>query len=178
LGEEGHRKIFPVAGLKGEYTIKRKYYPKAPEQDIANISIYNAAGDAMSKHTKRREILKLKDPDGEEDLIRAEFAEELNPVIKLRRQVHSLINRGEYLEAELTLQSAEDLLKQRAMGGAISQPPQGAKTEPKSLVPLLEEGGGGSRRKTEGEKMEEEMGEEDRIGRLAETGRAGREKEA
>lgn len=177
MGEEGHRKIFPVAGLKGEYTIQRRYFPKQPEQDIANISIYNAAGDAMSKHTKRRTILNLRDPDGEEDLLRAEFAEELNPVIKLRRQVHSLINREEYLDAELTLQSIEDLQRQRAMGGAITQLPQGAKQEPKSLMPLLEEGGGGTRRKSEEERMGEEMEEEDRIGRLAETARAGREKE-
>jgi len=174
LGEEGHRKIFPVAGLKGEYTIKRRYFSKSPEQDIANISIANAAGTLLSERTKRRDILKLRDPDGEEDLLNAETAARLNPVIALRRQVHSLINREEFVEAELTLQAAEDLLRQRAMGQPITQIPQPSREQPKSLLPLTEEGGG-PRGKTEEQKVEEEIGEEDRIGRLAETARAGRE---
>jgi len=180
MGEEGYRKIFPVASLKGEYTIKRRYFPKDPEQDIANIAQANQIREGlMSEHTIRRTVLKLKDPDGEEDLLRAEKAEKINPVIALRKQVHSLINREEYLEAELTLQSIEDLLKQRAMGQAISQIPEAKREQPKSLMPLLEQGGGGGQRRTEQENVEEEMGgEEERIGRRAETGREGRPTEA
>jgi len=176
LGEEGHRKIFLVARLKGEYTIKRRYFPKDPVQDIANISQANQIREGlMSYYTIRRQVMHLKDPDGEEDLLRAEAAEEINPVIKLRKQVHSLINREEYLEAELTLQSIEDLLRQRAMGQAISQIPQARREQPKSLMPLLDEGGGGGRpRQTEMERMDEAMEEEDKIGRRAETGREGR----
>ena len=179
LGAEGHRKSFSVASLKGEYTIKRQYFQKSPDQDLANISTANQVRPGlMSDHTIRRDILKMKNPDREEDMIRAEQAEKLNPVITLRRQVHALIDREEFLEAELTLQAAEDLLRQRAMGSALAQQPA-PKTEGdqtvKSQIPLLE-GGGPTRGKTEEEKMAGAMNEdeEERTGRLAETARAGR----
>jgi len=177
LGEAGHRKVFPVASLKGEYTIKRQYFQKSPEQDLANISTANQIRPGLiSDYTTRRDILKMRNPDKEEDLIRAEQAEKLNPVITLRRQVHSLIDREEFLEAELTLQAAEDLLRQRATGQVLAEQPKPEGEVPvKSAIPLLE-GGGASRGKTEEEKMGEASGEEEEetLGRRAETARVGR----
>jgi len=181
MGEEGTRKVFPAAGLKGEYSIKRKYYALNPEQDIANIAqAVQIPEDLISRHTVRRTIIKMRDPDGEEDLIGMEKARKIDPVIDLTHIAEGLINRERYFDAWQVLNSIKNLIRQRAMGQAVTTAPQPqTREQPKSLMPLMEGGGGGGARgKSEEEKVGEEMEEEERIGRLAETTRVGRTQEA
>ncbi len=147
----GMRKVYQPSDLEGEYKIGFKFFSISPEEEIANYSVGAAAKSlGLSQDTIFRSILKLQDPEGEIRKRTSEDAEELDPAIKLYRQGHRLIDAEDYVEAELTLQSLERLLKQRAMP-PLPMPATTTPEQPKSpkgfnaganLVPLLGKSGG------------------------------------
>ena len=141
LGEEGYRRTYNPKDLNGEYTIKYRYFSTSPMEKLANYSVANAAGKLISDETKRRDILKLEDPDGEATKVRAELAEKLDPAIALYRLAGSLIDEDKSLEARLVAERLVMVLRQRQMGGEGIQPPE-AEPEKKELPPLLGKGGG------------------------------------
>jgi len=133
LGEEGHRRTYSPKELNGEYTIKYKYFSTSPMEKLANYSVANAAGNLISEDTKRRDLIKLEDPDGEETKIRGELAEKLDPAIALYRLAGSLIDEDKSLEARLVAERLVMVLKQRQM--LPEQLPQEA-PEKKNLLPM------------------------------------------
>jgi len=156
LGEEGHRRVYFPKDLNGEYTIKYKYFSSSPMEKLANYSVANAAGNILSEDTKRRDILKLEDPDGEATKVRAEMAEKLDPAIALYRLSGSLIDADKPLEARLVADRLVALLKQRQMG--IEAPtPEVKEPEKKDLTPLLK--GGSSKSETPGSELTEPLKE-------------------
>ena len=158
LGEEGHRRTYSPKELDGEYTIKYRYFSTSPEQNIANYSIANAAGNLISDDTKRRDILKLEDPDGEAAKCRAELAEKLDPAIALYRQSESLIDEGRDIEARLVAERLVALLKQRQMGAEqITSPETPSQPGNKALLPLFAKGGGTPAKTEEGFARREEL---------------------
>ncbi len=143
---ENQREYLPKQ-LEGTYTLKYTYFSTSPLQDMANVSTAQAYGGLISDDTKRREILKIKDPDGEMQKIRDEMAEKLDPAIMLRRTIESLLEQKKDEEAALLIESLALLLMQRRGGG---QPmPQGTapgekrKGIPEEALPLFGGGGGG-----------------------------------
>ena len=141
LGEEGHTQLYNPKDLDGEYTIKYRYFSTTPMEQLANYSVANAAGDLISDDTKRRDLLKLQDPDGEATKCRAELAEKLDPAIALYRLAVSLIDEDKSLEARLVAERLVALLKQRQIGNEQIQPPQEApKTGGKELLSMLKGG--------------------------------------
>ena len=72
---EGSRMTFAPADLYGEYDIKYRFFTSSPEEDVANYAVAAAAQGFVSGDTIRRDILKLKDPDGENAKIQAERSE-------------------------------------------------------------------------------------------------------
>lgn len=131
--------------LEGEYTLKYTYFQSSPLQDMANVSTAQAYGDTISEDTKRREILKLKDPDGELQKIRDERAERLDPAITLYRSIEALKEEKKDEEAALLTESLALLLMQRRQGGQPPMEGEGEKKErpsPEGALPLFKGGPG------------------------------------
>jgi hypothetical protein len=74
-GEEGKKMTFSPADLGGDYDIRYRFFASSPEEDIANYAVAAAAQGFISGDTIRRDILKLKDPDGENAKLQAERSE-------------------------------------------------------------------------------------------------------
>ncbi len=189
FGEEGNRKKFEPEKLKGSYTIKFRYYSQSPEQTIANYAVGQAAFNiGMSKHTIFTDILKLTNPMGEILKRRSEDAEDLDPVLKLHNTVLALIDDEKYIDARILSDTVVGMIKQRRLQiespqQAVTQKPQvkGQKRlEGNQLVPLLTEGGGGTRRLGLDELEPDEGAERDTEKRqqMAEINRTRREAES
>jgi len=150
LGEEGMRREYKATDLNINYTIKYRFHSVSPEQDIANYAVAaQARAVGISEHTTFEKILKLDNPAGERMLGQAEKAEQLNPIIGLKRYAHSLIEQGEFLDADLLKEDIKRLMRER-FAPAPGTPPlemggNGKKPSQQSLVPLLEGGGGGGK---------------------------------
>jgi len=153
LGEEGVEREYKASDLDKKYKISYKFHSVSPEQDIANYAVaQQALAIGMSRETVYTNIVKLQDPMGEIMKSRAEKAEQLDPVIAMFRYGHALIDQGteeSFLEADLVAKKIENLLNQPV----VEPQPQKQPVQGKSLVPLLESGGGGR-----GQPMEEEEG--------------------
>jgi len=190
LGEEGHKRKYDTADLKGEYSLKLRYFAEAKEEKLAAITEAQSLGTLVSEDYKMREIIRVKDPDGENDKKAQEAGAKADPALQLYDRVHSLIDRADEaigksserydMQARMTLNSLIMILKQRSMQQGLTFPQNGGgagagqQERPMKLLGGGEGGGAGRTTKTEEQRANEEMDEEERIGRLAETGRRGR----
>ena len=138
LGETGHKKQYSFRDLKGDYSIKYRFFSVSKEQEIADASIANAMGVNVSDDYKRRHIFKLQDPDGESRKIQLEMLQKTNPVIMRYKLVHDLIDEKKDLEARIILH--ELLMMIRSNQTSIGLP-ELSKGGNKDLIPLLEAGG-------------------------------------
>jgi hypothetical protein len=147
IGERGHKRTFEVSKLQGEYDIEFKYFVKSPKIDLARYSMAAAAGDLISEKTKRREILQLEDPEGEERLLAWQNAGRLSPLIEMHRTIMSLLDMAERgdedaeVEAEILARQMGLTLEQIARGElpeTLKQKPTEEKpTQPQPLMPLF-----------------------------------------
>jgi hypothetical protein len=139
---------YDVSKLKGKFTVDFDYFTKSPAVDIARYEVANSAGNLVSDYTKRREIIHLQDPDGEERLIRTQEAELLSPNIKKYRTVKALLEEAEkgdddaQLEAEILVKELGLSLEQVMSGDLSAMPPVASPdtsggTPRKSLVDLM-----------------------------------------
>ncbi|KKN24861.1 hypothetical protein LCGC14_0890630 [marine sediment metagenome] len=126
LGARGHKKSFNVSQLEGEYDITFKYFIKDTKVDAARYSVAAAAGNLISEKTKRRDIMQLEDPEGEEQQLRIEEAELLFPVIKQTRVIRALAESDDddqVFEAEMASLSMGISLDRLMAGEAPELPP-------------------------------------------------------
>lgn len=152
LGREGSTNTYTSSDLEGDYTIKYRFYMESQEQMIANASTANAYKGIVSDDTIRREIVKLKDPDGERVKLESEQAEKVDEVLFLFRRAYSLVDKDkpteqEMMESKILVERARTILKQRRAMGQLSQI-EGQRTpeteeKGKELLPLLAGGGQG-----------------------------------
>jgi len=142
LGEEGLERTYKPADLDKKYKIAYNFHSVSPEQDIANYAVaQQALAIGMSRESVYTKIIKLQDPMGEIMKSRAERAEQLDPVIAMFRYGHALIDQGteeSFLEADLVAMKIENLLNQPV----VEPEPQKPQVQGRSLVPLMEGGGG------------------------------------
>lgn len=139
LGEYGN--AYSVSDMKGDYAIKYRFFVQSKEQDAADLSIASAAQGFLSSDTIRREILRLKDPDGEEAKFLSEQAEKADEVLFLYRRASKLIEDGKPLEAYILAQRIVTILKQRQMSSTmVEAAPAQKQTQAKQVLPLLSGG--------------------------------------
>ena len=142
LGEEGMERTYKASDLDKKYKISYNFHSISPEQDIANYAVaQQAMAIGMSTETVFTRIIKLQDPMGEIMKSRAERAERIDPVIALFRYGHALIDQGteeSFLESDLVAVKIENMLKQPQ---PVQETPRN-QVQGKSLVPLMEGGGG------------------------------------
>jgi len=147
LGQPGNKNKYTAQDLKGDFSISYRFFTKSKEQDIADLSIANAAQNYLSGDTIRREVLTLQDPDGEESKLLSEQAEKVDEVLFLYRRASKLIEDEKPLEAYILAKRIVTILKQRQIQGAMTD--MQAKGNPESqgdkdLLPLMAGGRGGN----------------------------------
>ncbi|MGA2669966.1 MAG: hypothetical protein ABSF21_00895 [Dehalococcoidia bacterium] len=154
LGQPGSQNTYSPSDLKGAYTITYRFLNISKEQGIADLSIANAAQGYYSSDTIRREILKVKDPDGEKIKYESEQAEKVDEVLFLYRRASSLLEGKKVtlknqVEAYILAQRIVTILGQRQMTGTLSgiekKVKPGETQQGKELIPLLSGGGGQDR---------------------------------
>jgi len=151
LGARGHKRTFKVGDLKGDYEIKFQYFIKSPQIDIARVSTAAAFGNLMSDYSKRRDVIKMSDPDREEALLGWEQAELLSPALRLHRRVKDMLKLAEAgypdaeFEAEILSAEMGVTLKQMMLGGGGTTPSvEKTQTPQAPQIPLMGGGGGGN----------------------------------
>lgn len=163
LGQPGNQNSYSKGDLKGDYQINYQFLSTSKEQTAADLSIANAAQGFLSGDTIRRDMLGLKDPDGEKVKWESEQAERVDEVLFLYRRASSLLEGKKVtlknqVEAYILAQRIVTILKQRQTMGTLSpierKEKQESEPEGKDLLPLF--GGGGGRRATEAEEVESE----------------------
>ena len=143
LGEEGHRKSYDPEKLKGNYTIKFKYFSQSAEQKIANLTVARAAYDiGMSKKYVFTHINKLQNPEGVIMERMAEDVERFSPEVLLYRYIRSLYNKDDKasgIEADILKRKLITMIR----SGGAPQPEPKKEQRTQDLVPLMDGGGGG-----------------------------------
>ncbi|MBA7699798.1 hypothetical protein ES703_108501 [subsurface metagenome] len=149
IGLTGHKRVFELGKLEGDYEIQYKYFIKSPKIEAARYSMAAAAGNLIPEYAKRREILQREDPEEDERMLRWEEAEMLSPAIKMQRTIKGLTElaeRGDEDAAfEAELMSAEmGVNLQQMLAGNQGQMPKPEKEEkPEQMLPLMGGQGGG-----------------------------------
>jgi len=126
VGPEGSENEYKPDDLKGDYTIKYRFFTESVEDKIANLAMARDASLFYSRDTIRRDYLHDMNPEGEELKYQSQQAEQLDEVIFLYRRARSLVEptiQGEKpsdqnkIESMLLTQRGTTILKQRnAMG--------------------------------------------------------------
>lgn len=151
VGYSGFEESYNVSKLEGSYNINYRYSIKSQEVDAGRATLAAAYGNLMSDHTKREDVIQMDDPDGEEDLIRAEEAERMSPMIKMYKSIKSLKRLDRDYEAEL-LALEYNMNLDRLLGGEVTEQKTETAEQPKQVVSLF---GGGSGRVPGGEQNKE-----------------------
>lgn len=164
LGEKGFINSYKPSDLEGEYKIKFRFFTESKEQEIANYSVANAARGFLSEATIRRNVLKVQDPEAEEERIAAEQAEKADGALFLYNRCTRLIAQKWNLEAWFVYYKLKDLLRARRLQNILGAARSLGTTEketpelPKGrqTLPLLGQGdAGGTVAPEVGEEVEE-----------------------
>lgn len=168
IGKPGSENTYTKADLDGDYTIGYEFHTESQEQAIANLSTASGARGILSNDTILRDVLKIKDPDGEKFKLQSEEAERMDEVLFLYRRASSLIEASlDKTEPEKTRLQREAyilglrmqlILKQRKQLNTLSpiehkEPEEAPQPNEKELLPLLSQGG---RAPSEGEEIPNE----------------------
>jgi hypothetical protein len=126
---------FDLEKLIGDYTLDYAYYFNDPKTDVARANIGISMRGLRPDYAIRRDIMQLRDPDGEEAQLRWEEAEQLSPLVKMYRTVRGLLKVAEEgdpsaeVEARLMLTQLLPAIDQ-AMAGQMTPQPQEIKQMP------------------------------------------------
>jgi len=144
LGEIGFQKKYNWAELNKDFTVKFRFFTTSPKQNMVNYTVASAAGDLLSRETKRRDILELENPDEEESKIWAEKAATMSPGIAKYKSARALADQGEEVQAQ-NMADEMDLSLGEVMSGKLAEqeePPE--LEEPKQVMPLFSGRSGGA----------------------------------
>jgi len=156
IGKPGSQNSYSTKDLKGDFQINYKFFSMSKEQTAADLAIANAAQGFLSPDTIRRDLLALRDPDGEEVKWKSAQAKRIDEVLFLFDSAYSLVDKDkptdkEQMEATVLMERAAIIMKQRRameVVGEKNRPLEGQRTpEPESeeqgkeVMPLFQGGG-------------------------------------
>lgn len=143
LGQPGFQTEYNYKELDKDYSLTVSLDMRSPKQDMVNISSAAAVGDLLSDDTKRREYLKLDDPDAEEAKIWAEKAALVSPAVAKYKIIKGLLAQGEKVEANLMAKELGMSIKEIESGKVAEPAPAEIRTPPKQMMPMFAGQGGG-----------------------------------
>jgi len=147
LGEEGKKRKYKPSDLQGDYSIQFRFLSESKEQQIANLSEAQAAKPFISDSTIRRNILKVQDPEAEDERVAAEQAEKLDEALFLYNRCTSFIAQGQNIQAWLFFFKLRNVLRARRGLPAIGEEAVKKLGSPggRQILPLLGQGEGAGR---------------------------------
>jgi len=148
LGTRGHKRLFDIGKLEGEYEISYKYFPKSPTEDIARFIMADHASRWLSDEDIAKDILRREDPAGDRRRKLVDKASLLSPTVMRYEVIQALLDMAEAgdedAEKKAKIMTAEiGMTIGQVMQGGIPQ----AETRPESMLPLLAPGGKSSAKK-------------------------------
>ena len=120
IGTLGHKRMFEIGELEGEYETEFKYFEKNPALDVARYTAARAAERWLSEEDILKDIIQHEDPAGVMKRRYYDMAGQTSILVRNRRIVKGLIEMEEFEEADAfaveTGQTAEQIM--------AGQPPQ------------------------------------------------------
>jgi hypothetical protein len=138
LGDIGYQREYHYGQLNKNYSLSFKFFSTSPKQQMANISVAAALGDTVSDDYKRREVIKLENPDAEESKIWAERAPLMSQSVAKFKVIQGLIERKQLIEANLMAEELGMTIDQMRMGGLVQQDQNPVTRNPaKQIMPMF-----------------------------------------
>ena len=144
VGYRGHRRIFDVSKLEGEYQIEFKHYPNSPTTLLALITLANAAESWLDRQTILEETIRVRDPAKVMRRKWIDMAIANSPMLTMRAQIEAFFKEDRKEEANI-LATELGLTVDQILSGQVpqtqgqpGQPGQeGQKPQPEELLSLL-----------------------------------------
>ena len=155
LGERGLTNKYGWKDLAGDYQIRYKFSAKIPEQDVANYAIADAASNYLGREKVLRDIIRVDNPASDLGAWYYDQAERDDVAVRMYRRASKFIEMGKDVEARMVANSLRLLLRKRRMGEGAPEEPTPEKIgalaggNGQGLVPLLGQGGGGTKGRPE-----------------------------
>jgi len=99
IGKQGS---YSPKDVEGDYDIKFRYFTGSRKYALAGISEAQAIGNLVSDDYKRRELIKIENPDEEAKKIDAEQAELMHPELRVYNQILGFMEEDRWPEAWMT----------------------------------------------------------------------------
>jgi len=154
IGVAGRKRRYTPADLDGDYSVTYKFANISPKDNIANVTISQSLGTLVSNDTKRRDYLRLDNPEGEEAKILSEMADQTIPELMIYEMAKAklLLDPPDEVGAKVLADKLSITLNQLRTGKVDELKLKGADKSPEQMVPMM---GGGANRKSSLEKGEE-----------------------
>lgn len=132
---KGKQATYAPKDLDGDYNIFFRYFTGSRKYALAGISEAQAIGNLVSDDYKRRELIRIENPDEEAEKIRTEQLEKMNPAILYYKQIQSLVEQERWAEAWLVRKQLMDMVRQQFAPPQVEEAKQPVQTE--SAIPLF-----------------------------------------
>ena len=147
LGQPGFRQKYNWKKLSEDASIKFRIDLTSPKQDMANISMFAAVGDALSEETKMHDYLHIDNIAEEKARKNREKASRLSPTVAKYEVIQALFesaNEDDIEKANIMILEMGITLDQFQRGELQPQGDIVPDQEPKQLIPMFNSSGGGT----------------------------------
>jgi len=141
LGVPGHKRIWRLSDLEGEYRIGYKYANKSPETDFARVSMAKSYVDIIDELSILTDVLKRDDPEGDLRKLNRQRLRVLVPNLRIYDGLLALAEAheegDESAAAEIAIAEAQlGISAEQMLAGNLPQAGQKQPTQPVG-IPLL-----------------------------------------
>ena len=143
LGRSATKTSYSVSDFDGDYNIKFTWKTLDPVQNVANISLANAAKGIYPEEMILRDIAQVDNPQEVMNMRKADDAYRESPILRKVQQVQALIAIGKNDDAELMAMTELGMSIDEVMSGAVAKPKEVTEPTGEPLIPLLGEGSRG-----------------------------------
>ena len=134
LKGEGKQASYSPKDIEGDYDIHFKYFTGSRKYMLAGIAEARDIGGLVSDDYKRRELLKIENPDEEAKKLDTQQAEDMHPEIKVYRQLTGFVTEERWAEAWM----ARLKLRKILMAEYAPQEPEPTRdVQPQGGIPLF-----------------------------------------
>ena len=106
----GEQSKYAPKDIDKDYDISFKYFTGSRKYALAGISEAQAIGNLVTDDYKRRELIKMENPDKEKSLLDAQEAEGMHPEIKVYNQIKGFIEDKRWSEAWMAFFKLQKML--------------------------------------------------------------------
>jgi hypothetical protein len=143
LGRTATKTSYSVSDFDGDYEIKFTWKTLDPVQNVANISLANAAKGIYPEEMILRDIAQVDNPQEVMSMRKADDAYRESPILRKVEQVKALILLGENEDAELMALTELGMSIDEVMAGAVPKPKEVTEPAGEPLIPLFGKGSRG-----------------------------------